>query len=49
MSDADVRITKALSLIDTWLHDESPRHDDFRQRCLWRNVREIRAALEGEQ
>lgn len=46
--DADARITRALSLIDTWLHDESV-HDNQYQRWTWEHVREIRSALEGEQ
>ncbi|MGW4125074.1 hypothetical protein [Nocardia sp. NPDC004711] len=39
---------RARKLIDTWLSEESPK-DDWRQRAVWRNLREIRAALEAGQ
>lgn len=43
---AEDRIVRALSLIDTWLHDVSD-DDDGMRRMMWDHVREVRSALAG--
>lgn len=45
--DLSVRSTRAVELIDTWLRDES-QHDGLRQQLVWKHLREIRAALTGD-
>lgn len=47
MTRAEERIERALGLIDTWLSDEHI-HDGPMRQIMWKNVREVRAALAPE-
>jgi len=47
LHNESARSVRAVELIDVWLRDESA-HDGLRQQLVWKHLREIRAALTGE-